>query len=109
MVDEVNLYVSGHRESASISGGSLEEGVVDVASFGPMTYYDVTIYGTELTRNVKIVDDLKKLVAHVKSIGGSALEFKNSSVREINELLGKVSGIKSYISIGNKCYIVFIE
>ncbi|MBO4573380.1 MAG: InlB B-repeat-containing protein [Clostridia bacterium] len=111
MLSEADLYIGGHRENSSLDNGSVVEGVVKTAAYATFSYYDVEIYGTGLTRNIKRTNDLKELVKYVRSLGGNTVEIKNSTTprRSISELLNRADVSGSYSSLGNDCYLIFFN
>ena len=110
LVNENALYLNGHRENAVVVDGGLVESPVEVACYGAMDYYSVEIFTQTITRNVTRSQMLTNLYNYVRSVGGSIVEFKNSTGRPIESLLINAS-IRRYtalFSLGNDRYVIIV-
>ncbi|MBR1891316.1 MAG: InlB B-repeat-containing protein [Clostridia bacterium] len=110
LVNENALYLNGHRENAVAVDGELVESPVEFACYGAMDYYSVEIFTQTITRNVTRSQMLTNLYNYVRSVGGSIVEFKNSTGRPIESLLVNAS-IRRYtalFSLGNDRYVIIV-
>ena len=117
LVDDASLYASGHRENATLDNGNVVEGVVKDTAYGAIDYYSVRIYGANVTRNVSTRNDFVNLLKYAKSIGATVVEFKNSSMHNVDSLMSSpelaVNGIscsgKSEVDSANNVWYVYLH